>query len=105
MGANTDERLEQAVTTLDDLIDRIGACGLDQSVLFLQMAKLQLRLDWNGITDAEFGAFCDALENGSLEPASRARSLASRTRCSSAKTTIRNRVPAPEPRRSRRRGC
>ena len=73
MGANTDERLEQAVATLDDLIDRIGACGLAQSVLFLQMAKLQLKLDWNGITDAEFGAFCDAIENGSLEPASRAR--------------------------------
>ena len=73
MGANTDERLEQAVATLDNLIDRIGACGLAQSVLFLQMAKLQLKLDWNGITDAEFGAFCDAIENGSLEPASRAR--------------------------------
>ena len=73
MGANTDERLEQAIATLDDLIRRIGACGLSQSVFFLEMAKLQLRLDWNGITDAEFGAFCDAIQNGSLEPGTRAR--------------------------------
>ena len=73
MGANTDERLEQAIATLDDLIERIGPCGLAESVLFLQMAKLQLTLDWNGITDAEFGAFCDAIQNGSLEPGTRAR--------------------------------
>ncbi len=32
------------------------------------MAKLQLQLDLYGITDEEFGAFCDALENGTLAP-------------------------------------
>ena len=56
METNKDERLEQAVTTLDTLIDRIGASGLKQSVLFLEMAKLQLKLDLNGITDEEFAA-------------------------------------------------
>jgi hypothetical protein len=66
MGTSTDERLEHAVATLDTLIDRLSACGLRQSVFFLEMAKLQVRLDLNGITDDEFGAFCDALESGSL---------------------------------------
>jgi len=64
METNKDERLEQAVTALDTLIDRIGACGLRQSVMFLEMAKLQLKLDLNGVTDAEFGALCSALESG-----------------------------------------
>jgi hypothetical protein len=64
-----DERLEAAVATLNELIERVGACGLRQSVLFLEMAQLQLKLDLNGVTDDEFGAFCDALESGAL-PAS-----------------------------------
>ena len=72
METNKDERLEQAVTTLDTLIDRIGACGLGQSVLFLEMAKLQLKLELNGVTDEEFGAFCHALESGTVEPITRA---------------------------------
>lgn len=73
MEASMDERLEQAVATLNDLIDRIGACGLRQSAFFLEMAKLQLKLDLNGVTDEEFSAFCDALENGTLDPDARAR--------------------------------
>lgn len=68
MGANTDEPLEQAVATLNGLIDLIGTCGSGQSVMFLEMARLQLKLDLNGITDEEFGAFCAALENGALMP-------------------------------------
>ena len=67
MQTNMDERLEQAVATLNTLIDRIGACGLGESVLFLEMAKLQLKLDLNGVTDEEFGVFCNALENGTLD--------------------------------------
>ena len=80
MEASTDERLEQAVATLNDLIDLVGACGLVQSELFLGMAKLQLQLDLNGITDAEFGAFCDALEKGTLAAGSGARGRAGHTR-------------------------
>ncbi len=80
MATNTDERLEQAVASLNDLIDRIGACGLAQSVLFLEMAKLQLKLELNGVTDEEFGAFCDALENGTVESSTtRAPRTAART--------------------------
>ena len=63
MGANTDERLEQAITIMEELTALVRAAGLGQSELFLEMAKLQLQLDLNGITDEEFGAFCDALES------------------------------------------
>jgi len=77
-----DERLEQAVATLNDLVDLAGGYGLGQSALFLGMAKLQLQLDLNGITDEEFAALCDALENGTLTPGSgvRARAGHARTR-------------------------
>ena len=68
METNRDERLERAVATLSELIDLIGDCGSGQSVMFLEMARLQLKLDLNGITDEEFGAFCEALENGALTP-------------------------------------
>ena len=40
-----------------------GAAG-SQSEMFLEMARLQLLLEYNEITEAEFGAFCDALEEG-----------------------------------------
>ena len=73
MGANTDKRLEQAIAALDDLVGLARECGLSQSELFLDMAKLQLRLDLNGITDDEFSAFCDALEQGRLPSGSRGR--------------------------------
>ena len=73
METSMDERLEQAVATLNELIDRIGACGLRQSVLFLEMDKLQLKLELNGVTDEEFGAFCNALEDGTLASGTRPR--------------------------------
>ena len=71
MEANMDEPLEQAVATLDGLIEMAGARGLGDSVMFLEMAKLQLKLDLHGITEVEFIAFCDALENGTLQTGSR----------------------------------
>jgi hypothetical protein len=63
MKPNTDERLERAIEKLDELIPLVREAGLAQSELFLEMAKLQLQLDLNGITDDEFGAFCEALES------------------------------------------
>jgi hypothetical protein len=68
MEASTDGRLEQAIAALDELIGQLRAGGLSQSALFLDMAMLQLRLELNGITDFEFNAFCDALEQGELTP-------------------------------------
>jgi hypothetical protein len=66
MQPNTDELLEQAITTLNGLIELAKAHGLGNSALFLEMARVQLQLDLHGITDEEFGALCDALENGGL---------------------------------------
>jgi hypothetical protein len=66
MDTSTDARLEQAIATLGELIAQVGACGQRQSMMFLEMARLQLQLDLNGITDDEFGAFCEALERGAL---------------------------------------
>jgi hypothetical protein len=70
MEANTDERLEQAVATLNGLIEMMRANGRGDSVLFLEMAKLQVQLDLHGITDEEFFALCDALDAGTLRPVS-----------------------------------
>jgi hypothetical protein len=69
MKTNRDEQLEQAIARLDDLIALTRDAGLGQSELFLEMAKLQLQLDLNGITDEEFSAFCDALESHKFAPA------------------------------------
>jgi hypothetical protein len=69
MKASTDERLEKGMAALDELIGLVRERGLSQSELFLDMARLQLRLELNGITDDEFSAFCDALERGELTAA------------------------------------
>jgi hypothetical protein len=63
METSRDERLEQAIAAVDGLMAQARAAG-SQSVMFLEMAKLQLQLEFNEITDDEFGAFCDALEGG-----------------------------------------
>ena len=80
MQANMDERLNRAITTLDDMIELVRRCGFAQSQLFLEMARLQIKLDLNGITDAEFGAFCEALEDGTLAAASAQRVQAGQKR-------------------------
>ena len=80
MQASMDEPLERAIATLDDLIGMAGARGLGDSVMFLEMAKLQVKLDLHGITEDEFAAFCEALENGPPESGTAARLGYHRTR-------------------------
>jgi len=80
MDTSTDERLEAAIATLGDLIAQVGASGPRQSVMFLEMARLQLQLEVNGITDDEFGAFCDALEAGAFASTTLARPGQARAR-------------------------
>jgi len=63
MEPNRDERLEQALAQTDELIALAGKAG-SQCRMFLEMARLQLLLEFNEITEAEFVAFCDALEEG-----------------------------------------
>lgn len=70
MGANTDERLERAIGVIDEVIALVRASGFSQSELFLDMARLQLQLDLNGISDDEFAAFCEAVEQRTLPGAS-----------------------------------
>jgi hypothetical protein len=63
MEANRDEPLERAIAALDELLALTREAG-SQSEMFLEMARLQLLLEYNEITDGEFTAFCDALEEG-----------------------------------------
>jgi hypothetical protein len=67
MDTSRDERLERAIGSIDELIALARETG-SQSAMFLEMAKLQLQLEYNEITDDEFGAFCDALEDGDFAP-------------------------------------
>ena len=79
MDTNRDERLEQAIGIVTELIALVRETG-SQSAMFFEMAKLQLQLDYNGITDDEFGAFCDARENGDFAPTGREPVAASHAR-------------------------
>ena len=63
METNRDERLERATAAINELIVLAREAG-SQSEMFLEMARLQLLLEYNEITEAEFCAFCDALEEG-----------------------------------------
>jgi hypothetical protein len=63
MEPSRDEQLEQALAAIDELLMLARKAG-SQSEMFLEMARLQLQLEFNGITEIEFGAFCDALEEG-----------------------------------------
>ena len=80
MGQNTDERLKRAIAALEELSALAHETGFGQSALFLDMARLQLQLDVNGITDDEFSQFCDAVENRKFVCGAGERPLASRAR-------------------------
>lgn len=54
--------LDGAVTDLDRVIERARQEGYGESVQFLMMARTQLLIDIHGITDGEFRAFCEWLE-------------------------------------------
>jgi hypothetical protein len=63
MEQSRDERLEQAIAATDELIV-LAREAESQSGMFLEMARLQLLIEYNEITEAEFSAFCSALEQG-----------------------------------------
>jgi hypothetical protein len=54
--------LPDEVVALDRLIELAHSRGYGESVQFLRMARTQLLIEINGITDAEFRAFCDWIE-------------------------------------------
>jgi hypothetical protein len=68
METNMAERLEQAVATLNELVELAEGCGLRESAQFLAMAKLHLLIDLNEITDTEFRALCAVLEGKARKP-------------------------------------
>jgi hypothetical protein len=65
METNMAERLEGAAATLNDLIALAREAGLNETAQFLAMAKLNLLIEINGITEEEFRALCVALEGES----------------------------------------
>jgi hypothetical protein len=71
--------LEDAVATVDRLIELAQSHGFDDSVQFLAMARTQLLIDVHGITDVEFRAFCDWLD-GKQPPDNRRDSAPARVR-------------------------
>jgi hypothetical protein len=68
MDTNTAERLEQAIATLNELIELAEGCGLRESAQFLAMAKLHLQIDLNEVTDSEFRTLCAVLEGEARKP-------------------------------------
>ena len=81
MDTNKAERLEGAAATLNDLIALAREAGLSETAQFLAMAKLNLLIEINGITEEEFRALCVALEGESgASGKRRARSLSLRVR-------------------------
>jgi hypothetical protein len=68
METSRDERLEQAIATLNELIELTEGCGLRESAQFLAMARLHLLIDLNEVTDAEFRALCTLLEGKAGKP-------------------------------------
>lgn len=74
------ERLERAAATLNDLIALAREAGLHETAQFLAMAKLNLLIELNGITEEEFRALCVALEDGTIAGRRGARPLSLRVR-------------------------
>ena len=62
METNKAKPLDGAVAELDRLIVLTHDCGLTGSAQFLAMAKTQLLIDLNGVSDEEFRALCDLLD-------------------------------------------
>lgn len=62
MGTSKAGSPEDTVATLSRLIGQLQDLGFTESALFLAMAKTQLLIELNGVTDAEFRALCDWLD-------------------------------------------
>jgi hypothetical protein len=76
-----DTVLEEAVATLNRLIEAVRELGLRDSEQFLAMARLHLLMDLNEVSDREFRMLCDVLEGKAKMPArSRGARAAGRTR-------------------------
>jgi hypothetical protein len=64
MPTDRTERLNVIVAALNDYIDVVRACDLDETAGLLRMAKLDLQMRIHHISDEELQALCEALERG-----------------------------------------
>jgi hypothetical protein len=71
METSKDESLDEVVSSLNHLIELTRGCGLGESAQFLAMAKTQLLIELNGISDTEFRALCTWLEGKQPPPGDR----------------------------------
>jgi hypothetical protein len=71
METNKAESLDDAVAALNHLIELTRGCGLPESAHFLAMAKTQLLIELNGVSDIEFRALCTWLEGKQPPPGDR----------------------------------
>jgi hypothetical protein len=93
METSTDERLEQAISTLNDLIALTRNLDLRDSAQFLAMAKLNLLMDLNGVTEQEFRALCNTLEGDTGRRAPSRRPSARRQRSETSESGRTSRAP------------
>jgi hypothetical protein len=100
------ESPDQAVAALNWLIALTQERGLHESAQFLAMAKTQLLIEINGISDVEFQAFCDWLDGKRPQPDARRGSRSRTRRDGQLRGTGRAWLcPEDAPHRSRRRAA
>lgn len=58
------EQLNGIVSALDEYISLVRAFQMEETAVLLDMAKLDLQMKIHSISDWEFHALCDALEDG-----------------------------------------
>lgn len=80
MEPSREEQLSNALATLNELIALTRGFDLDETAQFLAMAKLNLLIDLNGITEEEFHVLCVAVEDGDMDEGQRRRGRLRRKR-------------------------
>jgi hypothetical protein len=62
------EQLNGIVSALDEYISLVRAYQMEETAVLLDMAKLDLQMKIHSISDWEFHALCDALEDRHVAP-------------------------------------
>jgi hypothetical protein len=62
------EQLNGIVSALDEYISLVRAFQMEETAVLLDMAKLDLQMKIHSISDWEFHALCDALEDRHVSP-------------------------------------
>jgi hypothetical protein len=79
MTENSTERLQTILAAIDDHIRTLRGFGLDRTAKLLAVAKLDLQMQLNGISDEELKELCKTLDSaGYRAPRAQVVDLASR---------------------------